>query len=115
MKDSKKAIVALLGVTVEAAVAMANDVTAPIQDVEIRKTIDHKNNPTSDKNWQGYMVHFGNTSAGVPKVVPISAGRLLAIQLEQGVQIFAQTEEGLVLTNTRMGIENGSPVFEAAK
>src|SRR5688500_3253731 len=107
-----KNVLPLNGVEVEAGVALAQDVTAPIQDVEIRKTIDHKNNPSSEKNWQGYMIHFGNTSAGVPKVVPVSAGRLLAIQLESGVSVFTQTEEGLVLTNTRMGIENGSPVFE---
>ena len=108
-----KNVKALQNVQPEAGVALAQDINAPVQDVEVRKTIDHKNNPDSDKDWQGYMIAFGETSANVPKVVPISAGRLLAIEKESGVQIFTHTDEGLVLSNLRMGIENGSPVFEA--
>ena len=109
----KQNVIALQGVQAEASVALAQDINAPVQDVEVRATIDHKNNPDNDKIWQGFMVHFGNTSAGTAKVVPISAGKLLSIQEESDVEIFAETDEGLELINFRMGIENGSPVFEA--
>ena len=102
----------LAGVTPEASVEMAQNVSAPIQDVEVRATVDHKNNPGNDKTWQGYMVYFANCSDDRPHVIPISASRLLAIQEESDVAIFTETEDGLELSNFRFGIENGSPVFE---
>lgn len=105
----------LKGLEVEAGVALAQDITAPINDVTIMKTIDYKNNPKEGKDsaWQGYMVRFPETSAGVPKVVPISAGRLLAIQEEKNIEVFAETDEGFELVNFRMGIdEKGGVYFE---
>lgn len=104
---------ALKGLEVEAGVALASEITAEIQDVTIMKTIDHKNDPNSEKSWQGYMVRFAETSAGVPKVVPISAGRLLAIQQEKNIEIFAESDAGFELVNFRMGIdEKGGVQFE---
>ena len=110
----KNNVIALQGVTVEAGTALAKDITAPVQTVEVRKTLDYKNSPKagSDSNWQGYMIHFAETSAGVGKVVPISAGRLLAIQQETNVEVFTTDADGaLELTNFNMGIEDGNPIF----
>lgn len=105
----------LKGLVAEAGVALAKDVNAPIQDAVVVSTIDYKNNPKpgKDSGWQGYMVRFDDTEAGVPKVVPISAGRLKAIEDEKKISIFEETGEGYVLTNTRMGIQDGEVVFEA--
>lgn len=97
------------GLQPKAQVALSNEITAPIQEVEVTKTIDYKNNPKPGKSeWQGYMVKFSETSAGVPKVVPVDAGQLLSLQTETGVQMFEETEEGHELINFNMGInENG--------
>ena len=110
MKNNVKA---MQGITAEATVAMSQDIEAPVQDVEVRATVDHKNNPNKDSEWQGYMVLFNDNSTGSPKVVPISAGRLLAIQNDTGTEVFAESEDGLELTNFRFGIKDGAPVFEA--
>lgn len=107
----KNQIKAMKNIEIEAGVALAKDINAPVQTVEVVKTIDHKNDPTTEKTWQGYMVKFHETSAGTAKVVPISAGRLLSIQDETGVQIFAESDEGMELVNLVFGIEDGNPVF----
>ena len=110
MKNNVKA---LKGVAVEAGIALAKEITAPVQTVEVRSTIDYKNNPKAGKtDWQGYMIHFADNSTGVGKVVPISAGRLLAIQQETKVEVFTEDADGaLELTNFNMGIADGNPIF----
>jgi len=102
----------LPGLTPEAIVAMSDAVSAPIQDVVVKSTIDYLNNPKEGKSaWQGFMILFADTDKG-SRLVPISAGKLLAIQEDTGAQIFEEAEEGYVLSNFRMGIEDGVPVFE---
>ena len=112
MKAKVNAVSPLKGLKAEAGVALAKDVNAPVQDVTVVKTIDHLNDASNDKSWQGYMVRFDNTSSGVPKVVPISAGRLKAIEEEKNIEVFNETADGFELINFRMGIEEGEIVFE---
>lgn len=113
MSTKSNAVKPIQGLKAEAGVALAKDINAEMQDVTVVKTIDHLNNPDSEKSWQGYMVRFDNTSAGVPKIVPISAGRLKAIEEEKNIEIFAETSEGFELINFRMGITEGEVHFEA--
>lgn len=111
MSTSVKAI---KGLQPEAGVALAQDINAPVQTVRVTKTIDYKNNPVEGKgDFQGFMMEFGNTSAGVPKVVPISARRLLAAAIEAGKtnEVFSETEEGHELICFEIGIEAGNPIF----
>jgi len=111
MENSVKAI---KGLQPEAGIALAQDVNAEVQSVIVKKTIDYKNNPVEGKSdWQGYMMEFANTSAGVPKVIPISARRLLAAAIEAGKQeeVFAETEDGMELVCFEIGLEGGNPIF----
>ena len=104
---------ALSGLQPEAIVAMSDNVSAKIQDVVVKSTIDYLNKPKEGKSaWQGYMVLFADTDKGA-RLVPISAGKLLAIQEESGTPIFENTDDGYVLTNFRMGIEEGNIIFNA--
>lgn len=111
----------LKGLKATAGNALAKDVNAEIQDVTIVKTIDYLNMTKSerlalgkkeDSTWQGYMIRFDETSAGVPKIVPISAGRLKAIEDEEKIEVFTETKDGFELINFRMGIKDGEVVFE---
>ena len=110
--NANQKVKSLKGLKAEAGVALAKDVNAEIQDVTVVKTIDHLNDPKSEKSWQGYMIRFDETKAGVPKVVPISAGRLKAIEEEEKIEIFTETKDGFELINFRMGIKDGEVVFE---
>lgn len=111
MSTSVKAI---KGLQPEAGVALAQDINAPVQTVRVTKTLDYKNNPVEGKSdFQGYMMEFGNTSAGVPKVVPISARRLLSASIEAGKEkeVFAETELGHELICFEIGLKDGNPIF----
>lgn len=121
---SKSNVKVLKGLTPEAIVAMSDAVSAPIQEVVIKSTIDYKNmsledkrakNKPDDAQWQGFMIQFDNTDQG-PRLVPISASKLLSIQLDTGVSIFKETDKGHELIEpVRMGITNGVPTFEGAE
>ena len=109
---SNQNVKVLPGLTPEAIVAMSDNVSAPVQDVVVKSTIDYLNNPKEGKSaWQGFMIAFANTDKGA-RLVPISAGKLLAIQQETGRSIFEETEDGYVLNNFRMGIAEGQVIFE---
>ena len=102
----KQNVKVLVGILADATVAMAQDVNAEIQDVQVRATIDHKNNPNNEKTWQGYMVYFGECSDGKAHTIPISAGRLLSIQDEDNIPIF--TEGDPRRESSVRGITSGS-------
>lgn len=105
---------AIRGLQPEASVALAQDVNAPVQAVRVTKTIDYKNNPVEGKSdWQGYMMEFNETSSGEPKVVPVSARRLLSAAINAGKrdEVFAETEEGFELICFEIGLEGGNPIF----
>jgi hypothetical protein len=97
----------------KAIVVMKDQVSAPIDDVVVESTIDYKNNPKEGKSpWQGYMITFANTDQG-SRLIPISASELLTIQLETGVSIFTETEEGHKLIEPlRLGLNNGEILVE---
>jgi len=110
----------LPGLTPEAIVASTKEIgNAPVQDVVVKHTVDYLNMSDADKaskgkqgkNWQGFLILFNETDKGA-RTALISAGGLLAIQQERNVPIFESTEEGYVLSNFRMGIEDGNVVFE---
>lgn len=121
MATKNAQVKAIKGLVAEAGVALAKDINAEVQQVEVIKTIDYKNMSKDEKtklgkkedaSWQGYMIRFDKTSAGVAKVVPISAGRLLSIQQESGVTVFAEKDGEFTLVNLMMGIKDGNPFFE---
>jgi hypothetical protein len=111
MGNSVKAI---KGLQPEAGTALAQDVNAPVQTVTVKKTIDYKNAPVEGKSdWQGFMMEFAQTSAGLPKVIPVSARRLLAAAIDAGKkdEVFAETADGMELICFEIGLEGGNPIF----
>jgi hypothetical protein len=103
----------LVGLVPEIGVAFATDVNAAPQDIEVVATIDNKNNPDKPNDWQGYMCLFNDTSAGEPKKVLVSAGRLLRAALDAGRKdVFTEEGDGLKLSCFHFGIEGGNPIFK---
>jgi hypothetical protein len=93
----------------EAVVAFLQDVECPAQDVEVRATVDHKNNDANDKTWQGYMVFFES----INRVVPISAGLLLtAAEEAKRKDVFTVSDDGHELVCNHFGIQEGKIVFK---
>ena len=105
--------VVLVGLEPEIGVAFATDVNAAPQDVEVVATIDNMNNAAKPNDWQGYMILFKDTSAGEPKKVLVSAGRLLRAALDADRKdVFTKEGDGLKLSCFHFGIEGGNPVFK---
>ena len=119
---SNQAVKVLPGLTPEAIVASTKEIgNAPVQDVVVKHTVDYLNMSEADKaakgkkgkNWQGFLILFAKTDKGA-RTALISAGGLLAIQEEQNIPIFENTEAGYKLINFKMGITEGNVTFEQA-